>query len=406
MATTLTPNKNLNVIGITDTGWGPPTNDNVDVLDKALGGAIGISAVSGTTVMTIDDLQNMTLVFTGSLGANAIYQVPTGVSGQWVVSNNTTGDYTLTIASQAGGTTVTIPQSTVGTVYVNTSVVSGAIRADTPFTSASSDTQVIYNSSGNLIGSDTLNYSLSSGFSAGVEDATTNTVVPAAVFTRQSSGVPAVGIGVSAIFNVESSSGRVVTSGEASYVCSSNSVGAESFDYVLNLMASGVTSQKFRVNSDGSVGANSVYGGWVASSAEAIAGTSNTKIMTPVKSTENVKSNLNATGSAPMFACRGWVNFNGTSGAIRASGNVSSVTRIGTGRYRINFTTAMPDANYCMTSATNSYGSSDPGGNINVKIETSSITGAPSNMTTTSVDVICGAGALTDASYICISFFR
>jgi hypothetical protein len=57
---------------------------------------------------------------------------------------------------------------------------------------------------------------------------------------------------------------------------------------------------------------------------------------------------LNAGGSAPIYACRAWVNFDGTTTTptIRASGNVSSVTRNGTGDYTVNFTTAMPDANY------------------------------------------------------------
>jgi hypothetical protein len=60
-----------------------------------------------------------------------------------------------------------------------------------------------------------------------------------------------------------------------------------------------------------------------------------------------VKSNMNVTGDAPMYACRAWVNFNGTGTvAIRASGNVSSITDNGTGDYTVNFTTAMPDANY------------------------------------------------------------
>lgn len=55
-------------------------------------------------------------------------------------------------------------------------------------------------------------------------------------------------------------------------------------------------------------------------------------------------------GSAPIYAARAWVNFNGTSTvAIRASGNVSSITDNGTGDYTVNFTTAMPDANYAVT---------------------------------------------------------
>ena len=55
------------------------------------------------------------------------------------------------------------------------------------------------------------------------------------------------------------------------------------------------------------------------------------------------------TGGAPLYyAARAWVNFNGTTGAIRASVNVSSVTRDTTGRYTVTFSTAMPDANYCV----------------------------------------------------------
>ena len=46
--------------------------------------------------------------------------------------------------------------------------------------------------------------------------------------------------------------------------------------------------------------------------------------------------------------CRAWVNFDGTGTvAIRTSANVSSITDDGLGQYVINFTTAMPDSNYC-----------------------------------------------------------
>lgn len=66
---------------------------------------------------------------------------------------------------------------------------------------------------------------------------------------------------------------------------------------------------------------------------------------------QSVVANLNATGAAPIYACRAWVNFNGTGTvAIRASGNVSSITDNGTGDYTVNFTIAMPDANYSIGS--------------------------------------------------------
>ena len=55
---------------------------------------------------------------------------------------------------------------------------------------------------------------------------------------------------------------------------------------------------------------------------------------------------LNDDGSE-NYKCRAWVNFNGTATvAIRASGNVSSVTDNGTSDYTVNFTTPMPNANY------------------------------------------------------------
>ena len=68
---------------------------------------------------------------------------------------------------------------------------------------------------------------------------------------------------------------------------------------------------------------------------------------------DRMKDGFNASGSAPVYACRAWVNFNGANASIRASGNVSSVTRNATGRYTVNFTTAMPDANYAALSAVN-----------------------------------------------------
>lgn len=83
-----------------------------------------------------------------------------------------------------------------------------------------------------------------------------------------------------------------------------------------------------------------------ASTGEARAGTSDTVAITPLK----LREGLNASGTAPIYACRAWVNFNGTGTvAIRASGNVSSITDNTTGDYTVNLTTEMPDANYSVS---------------------------------------------------------
>jgi len=68
-----------------------------------------------------------------------------------------------------------------------------------------------------------------------------------------------------------------------------------------------------------------------------------------IDSSGNLLFNNGYGSVATAYGCRAWVNFNGTGTvAIRASGNVSSITDNGTGNYTVNFTTAMPDANYAV----------------------------------------------------------
>jgi hypothetical protein len=73
-----------------------------------------------------------------------------------------------------------------------------------------------------------------------------------------------------------------------------------------------------------------------------------------------IKKALNADNSPPIFACRAWVNFDGTTVTnvggedrctIRQSGNVAKVVRNATADYTITFTTAMPDVDYCVVAA-------------------------------------------------------
>ena len=60
--------------------------------------------------------------------------------------------------------------------------------------------------------------------------------------------------------------------------------------------------------------------------------------------------NLQTTGGAGLYPARAWVNFNGTGTiAIRADGNVSSISDLGTGATRVNFTSAFGDASYSCT---------------------------------------------------------
>jgi len=117
-----------------------------------------------------------------------------------------------------------------------------------------------------------------------------------------------------------------------------------------------------------------------------------------------------ASGSAPSFAARAWVNFDGTAvtatadmTGVRASGNVSSVVDNGTGDYTINFTIAMPDVNYC-TQGTGS--TSSPSAGNSILITTSD---SPAHYTVNSVRVFVKFQSPTsaiDTLYAHIVVFR
>lgn len=106
-----------------------------------------------------------------------------------------------------------------------------------------------------------------------------------------------------------------------------------------------------------------------------------------------------APGSAPRYACRAWVNFNGTGTvAIRASGNVASITDNGAGDYTVNFTTAMPDADYVVLVSSGD----------NTTAPFAFVADATAARTTTSVRVRTTSGAFvqTDSSRVNVAIFR
>ena len=109
-------------------------------------------------------------------------------------------------------------------------------------------------------------------------------------------------------------------------------------------------------------------------------------------------------GTAPLYMCRAWVNFNGagtvsTNQTIRASGNVTSVFKNATGDYTITFTTAMPDANYVMSGS----GALTA---TRVLLVAPNANATPTTTTIRITTLIPNTAAAGDADYIFISIFR
>lgn len=107
------------------------------------------------------------------------------------------------------------------------------------------------------------------------------------------------------------------------------------------------------------------------------------------------------TGTQIGTLCRAFVNFNGTGTvAIRASFNVTSITDNGAGDYTVNFTNAMPDANY---SVAGSAKEADSGTSDSLF----KIAEVASNPAAGSVRVISGgASTAFDCNTVMVSVFR
>jgi hypothetical protein len=121
----------------------------------------------------------------------------------------------------------------------------------------------------------------------------------------------------------------------------------------------------------------------------------------------NLQFNSGYGSLATAYGCRAWVNFNGTGTvAIRASGNVSSITDNGTGDYTVNFTTAMPDANYSIAANSDTTNTNGPQG---IVINYSTVSNNKVTPTTSAFRLACmimSTGAGFDNPYVNASVFR
>lgn len=104
-----------------------------------------------------------------------------------------------------------------------------------------------------------------------------------------------------------------------------------------------------------------------------------------------------------LSVVKAWVNFNGATGAIRASQNISSVTRNSTGDYTVNIASAMADTNYTV----NVSGSGNTSSVICLSGIHTSTGGTAIAPTTTSFRFVTtiGASAYGDPTYVLASVF-
>ena len=127
MASTYTTSLKIQEIGSGEQSgvWGSTTNTNWTLIEQAVAGVQTITMANANYTLTnlngvLDEARNMVLVVQGT--NSGIYQViiPANQPKMYVIYNNTTGGYTITIGTTGvGGTLISIPNGVTAQVYTD-----------------------------------------------------------------------------------------------------------------------------------------------------------------------------------------------------------------------------------------------------------------------------------------------
>lgn len=120
MANNPTTNKQLNRPDYNDQNWNTPLNNDFTIIDQCLGTSLTPSqTATNTYTLTSTDIQNMRLNLGGTLSATGTATVPATYGGFWIVSNNTTGGYTINFKVSTGSNSVSVKNGYTTIVFSN-----------------------------------------------------------------------------------------------------------------------------------------------------------------------------------------------------------------------------------------------------------------------------------------------
>lgn len=379
-------------------------------VQNAVGGYLAKAVTGGTVTLTDTEASNPVIALTGTLTSALSLVVPTAVKRLWAIYNNTSGAFTVTVKT-AAGTGVTVAQGKRNLVYTDGTNVYDGFNDFESVALTGTPTAPTAAANTNTTQVATTAFVLGQAATAAPQALGTAAVGNATRFARENH--------VHAMPTLDALANTTITSNTTGEILRWNGtawvnatlaeagiapVASPALTGTPTAPTAAAGTNTTQVATTAFVqSAVSTSSTTFASAAENAAGTVQNKAVDPL----GIREAFNATGSAPVFACRAWVNFNGTGTvAIRASGNVSSITDNGAGRYTINFTTAMPDVNYAMVAT----GSCIPGyGNLHGLFCFEELGVGPVSTKTTSsakIQFIATNYADTDPFVANMAFFR
>lgn len=359
--------------------WGGYLNAIFDLIDTNLSGLFTKALSSSNYTLIGTDYANLTHRYTGTLSANITLNYP-NVGAFYIVDNQTSGAFTISVSTGVG-TPLVCPQGQL------TLVVTDATNG--PRSVGQSTFPYLPLAGGTLTGA-----VLHPRGSAGAPSISFTGDTNNGIF---SPGADTVAVATNGLewLRVTSSGGLLIgttTAGGNVTIANGLNVGWLNGSGTYAVGASGASILKFSDN-------HFYFDNW--DSGDSIFRGNSSVVLAQIKANGTFQFNSGYGSSATAYGCRAWVNFAGATGSINASGNVSSVTRNGTGDYTVTFTNAMPDANYTVTATAQGSGLSSANSGCTVDILSGT---AP---TTTTVRLWCKVGgSVHDATLINVMVTR
>ena len=377
MSTTTTTNLNFTKpdIGTEPNNWGNLLNTNFDELDKAIGQMLTKSVAGNADItLTSSESQYAVLELTGALTGNISVKTYNDGARPYIVFNNTSGSYTLTFKT-ANGSGVTITQGQKQIVYSDGTNMVSAVETDS---FASSKTITL---SGDVTGSVSTTFSTNPSITTAID---AGVIVDADV--NASAAIDATKIANGNVSNTEYQSldgvtGSIVTTdagktfdadmswgdahkakfgdsddlqiwhdGSHSYIKDDGTGGLvlQGSPNVTLQTSAGADLAEFNTGGSTELFYNASKKFETSNTGATITGTlAATAVTGDGSGLTNIGGTVSTSGSAPYYGLRAWVRFNSnSSNSIAGSGNVSSITDYAVGKYGVNFSTGMPNANY------------------------------------------------------------